>query len=158
MKEAIKRGLGFGTTSGIITTLGIIIGLDVGTGLKLAVIGGIITVAVADAFSDALGMHISEETSKRNTKKAVLQASITTFFAKLIIASTFIIPVLLFNLNTAVIVAIIWGIFLLIVLNIILSRIKEENPIRTISYHLAIATIVIISTFYVGKMIKTLFG
>ena len=65
IKDSIKKGLGFGLTSGIITTLGLIIGLSAGTHSKIAVIGGILTIAFADALSDSLGIHISEESTKK---------------------------------------------------------------------------------------------
>ncbi len=56
MKESLNTGISFGLTSGVITTLGLIVGLHSGTHSKLAIIGGIITIAIADAFSDALGI------------------------------------------------------------------------------------------------------
>ena len=59
MKESVKKGFGFGLTSGVITTLGMMVGLNASTGSRTAVIGGIIAIAIADAFSDAVGMHIS---------------------------------------------------------------------------------------------------
>jgi len=79
MRESIKTGVSFGLTSGIITTLGLMVGLNVGTGIRLLVIGGILTIAIADAFSDSLGIHISEESSHRNGHKAVWEATIATF-------------------------------------------------------------------------------
>ena len=79
MKNSIKKGLGFGLTSGIITTLGLIVGLNSGTGLKSVVIGGILIIAIADALSDSLGIHISEETNKSNKSKKVWESTISTF-------------------------------------------------------------------------------
>jgi len=61
MKSSLKTGLSFGLTSAIITTLGLMVGLHSGTHSRLAVIGGVLTIAIADAFSDAMGIHISEE-------------------------------------------------------------------------------------------------
>ena len=66
MNHSIKTGFSFGLTSGIITTLGLIVGLNSGTGSKLVVLGGILTIAIADAFSDALGIHISEESENKH--------------------------------------------------------------------------------------------
>ena len=54
MKHSLKVGFSFGLTSGIITTLGLMVGLHSGTNSKIAVIGGVLTIAIADAFSDAL--------------------------------------------------------------------------------------------------------
>lgn len=64
MKNSLKIGICFGITSGIITTLGLMMGLESGTNSRLVVLGGIFTIAIADAFSDALGIHISEESQK----------------------------------------------------------------------------------------------
>ena len=50
LKSSFKVGVGFGLTSGVITTLGLMVGLYSGTASRIAVIGGIITIAVADAF------------------------------------------------------------------------------------------------------------
>jgi vacuolar iron transporter family protein len=60
MNGSIRTGLHFGLTSWVITTLGMMVGLHSGTHSPRAVVGGILTIAVADAFSDAVGIHISE--------------------------------------------------------------------------------------------------
>ena len=58
MREAFRTGASFGLTSGVLTTLGLIVGLYAGTHSKLAVMGGIFTIAIADALSDALGRRL----------------------------------------------------------------------------------------------------
>jgi len=131
MRESIKIGVSFGLTSGIITTLGIMVGLSAGTGLKLAVIGGILTIAIADAFSDALGIHVSEESSSRNKNKAIWEATIATFFTKLIVALSFLAPVLLFDLTIAIRINIIWGFLLITIFNYYLAKSKKENPLKS---------------------------
>ena len=67
MKLSIRKGFSFGLTSGIITTLGLIVGLYSGTGSKTIVLAGIIVIAVADALSDSVGIHISEEAENKHT-------------------------------------------------------------------------------------------
>jgi len=49
MKHQLKTGVSFGLTSGIITTLGLMVGLHSGTQSRIAVVGGILTIAIADA-------------------------------------------------------------------------------------------------------------
>ncbi len=71
MKEQWKAGVSFGLTSGAITTMGLMVGLHSGTHAKLAVMGGVVTIAVADAFSDALGVHIHEEAENTHTHKEI---------------------------------------------------------------------------------------
>ena len=59
--DGARTGLFFGATSGVITTIGLITGLNAGTHSMAAVLGGIFVIAVADAMSDALGIHLAEE-------------------------------------------------------------------------------------------------
>ena len=158
MNNAIKKGISFGLTSGIITTLGVMIGLNTGTGLRLAVIGGILTVAIADAFSDALGMHNSEESQKKTKRKEILQATVATFFTKLIIASSFLIPVIYLPLQIAIKVNLAWGLILLTVFSYIVAKMRKENPARLIIGHVTTAILVIIITYYLGILIKIFFS
>ncbi len=52
--KGARTGVFFGATSGVITTVGLIAGLYAGTESVVAVLGGILVIAVAHAMSDAL--------------------------------------------------------------------------------------------------------
>ncbi len=158
MKLSIKKGVSFGLTSGVITTLGLIVGLESGTGSKLVVLGGIITIAIADAFSDALGMHISEESENKHTTREIWESTISTFLAKFVFALTFIIPILLFNLSLAVIVSIIYGLLVLSIISYNMAIEQKAKPLSIIGEHLFIAIVVIFITHYVGNYISIIFG
>lgn len=155
-RHSIKTGLSFGLTSAIITTLGLMVGLHSGTHSKLVVIGGILIIAIADAFSDALGIHMSEESENRHTTGEIWEATIATFFAKSIFASTFIIPLLLFSLNTALIVSVLYGLALLSLFSFYMAKGQGEKPWKVIAEHLLIAVVVIILTHYIGEWIGKL--
>jgi VIT1/CCC1 family predicted Fe2+/Mn2+ transporter len=156
IRHSIKTGLSFGLTSAIITTLGLMVGLHSGTRSKLVVIGGILIIAIADAFSDALGIHMSEESENTHSTKEIWESTIATFFAKFIFASTFIIPLLLFPLNTAIVVSIFYGLILLSLFSFYMAREQGEKSWKVIGEHLVIAVIVIILTHYVGEWIGAL--
>jgi VIT1/CCC1 family predicted Fe2+/Mn2+ transporter len=158
MKHSLRTGFSFGITSGIITTLGLMVGLHSGTHSKLAVFGGILTIAIADAFSDALGIHISEESENRHTEKEIWISTISTFFSKFVFALTFIVPVLLFELSTAIVIGIIWGLSILGILSFHIAKEQESNPWKVVAEHLIIALVVIVVTHYVGDWISSTFG
>ena len=158
MKNSIKKGFGFGLTSGVITTLGLIVGLNSSTHSGLVVIGGIIIIAVADALSDALGMHISEESNKKNSKKQIWEATFSTFFFKFIFALTFIIPILLVKLSTAIIISIVWGLFLVSIFSYFISKQNKQSPVKVVGGHLIIAILVIFITHYLGLIVGNAFG
>jgi len=158
MKQSLKVGICFGITSGIITTLGLMVGLNSGTKSKLAVIGGILTIAIADSFSDALGIHISEESDKKKNKKQIWESTVSTFAAKFLFALTFMVPILLFTLKNAIYINIAWGAIVLSLLSYMIAQEQNENRLKAIFEHLFIAGIVIISSHYLGKWISVTFG
>lgn len=158
MKLSIRKGFYFGLTSGIITTLGLIVGLHSGTHSKFVILGGILAIAIADAFSDALGIHISEESENKHTGKEIWESTISTFFSKFVFALTFIIPILLFELSTAILISIIWGLSLVSILSFRVAKDQKSKPWKVITEHLIIAVVVIIITHYVGDWIASAFG
>ncbi len=153
MKDSLKTGITFGLASGVITTLGLMVGLDSGTHSRTVVIGGILTIAIADAFSDALGIHISEESENVHTQTQIWVSTAATFIAKFCFALTFVVPVLLFPLATAILVSIVWGLSVLTLLSYYLAREQKTSPWLVIGEHLAIAAIVIAATRFSGRWI-----
>lgn len=158
MRHSLKIGFSFGLTSGIITTLGLIVGLRSGTHSMMVIIGGILKIAIADAFSDALGIHISEESENKHSTKEIWQSTISTFLFKFIFALTFIIPLLLFQLSAAIIVSVIWGLSLLSFFSFCIAKEQKTKPWKVVMEHLIIGLIVITLIHYVGDWIYLTFG
>lgn len=158
MEHSLKTGLSFGLTSGIITTLGLMVGLNAGTHSRLVVMGGVLTIAIADSFSDALGIHMSEESENKHSTKQIWKSTGATFFAKFFFALSFLVPLLLFELSTAIIVSLGWGFFLLAAFSYYIAREQKKKVWKVITEHLFIAFIVIIAANYAGEWISGTFG
>jgi len=156
MDNSIKAGLSFGLTSAIITTLGLMIGLNSATNSIMVVIGGIITIAFADGLSDALGMHIATESNKKEHDN-LLKITIVTFLTKLIFGLSFIIPILIFELQTAIWINIFYGLILLSILSYKIAKSNNENPLYTILEHLFIAIIVLVVANQIGLIVSNIF-
>ncbi len=144
-------------TSGTITTLGLIVGLHSSTHSKSAVIGGILTIAVADAFSDALGIHISEESENKHTVKQIWAATISTFLSKFVFALTFTIPLLLFQLSTAIIASVIWGLSVLGIFSFYIAKGQKTKPYKAVMEHLVIMLAVVFIAHYIGDLVGATF-
>ncbi len=157
LKASVKKGLGFGLSSGVITTLGMMVGLNASTRSPIAVIGGIIAIAIADAFSDAVGMHISEESENEHSTRDIWEATVSTLFSKFIFALSFVVPVLVFELSTAIWVSIFWGVSLVIIFSWYLATQQGAKVYRVVLEHVAIVILVIIITHYVGRWIRTFY-
>jgi len=156
MKDSIRTGITFGLTSAVITTLGLMIGLHAGTHSKVIVFGGILTIAIADAFSDALGIHVSEEAENVHTPKEIWASTFATFLSKFLFALTFAVPVMLLPLGSAIIVSLIWGMSILAILSYAMAKAQGETPWKVVMEHLVIAIVVIGITHVTGNFIATL--
>ena len=155
--DGIRVGLFFGTTSGVITTCGLLVGLAAGTGSLEAVLGGILVIAVADSMSDALGIHISEESAPDTDARHVWTATIATFLAKLTVAVSFSLPFFFAPLQTATLLALAWGAFLLVALSWQLAQLQSEPPLPIIAEHLLVGTLVVALSHGVGLWVANAF-
>jgi VIT1/CCC1 family predicted Fe2+/Mn2+ transporter len=158
MKSSFKTGLSFGLTSGVITTLGLMVGLHSGTHSRTVVIGGIVTIAIADAMSDALGIHIAEESKNNGVVSEIWESTIATFVAKFLVAMTFVAPVLLLPLEEAMLVSVVWGITLLAALSYFLAQAQQIPAWKVITEHVVIGVSVIAVTHYVGDWVHSTLG
>ncbi|MGI9249487.1 MAG: hypothetical protein ACR2QI_10750 [Woeseiaceae bacterium] len=156
--DGARTGLFFGATSGVITTLGLIVGLNSGTRSVTAVLGGILVIAVADAMSDALGIHLAEEADPNTSHNHVWAATIMTFITKFVFSISFAIPLLLLPLATAVIASVAWGMFVIVVLSYFLARSQGESPVAIIAEHVGIAILVVIFSHFIGVWVGATFG
>ena len=153
MSENLKgliSGVFFGTGSGVITTLGLIVGLFAGTESLAAVMGGILVIAISDSMSDAFGMHLAEEARPDSTARSVWLATLATFITKFVMASTFILPLLILPLEHAVIACLVWGTIVLTAISIFIARQQGESVLPVVAEHLGIATLVMVLSWLAG--------
>src|SRR3972149_3622697 len=154
----IISSVSFGMTSGVITALGMIVGLNEATSSRLAVFAGIVVMAIADGLADAAGFHIVEESEVENgrtkhTQKEVWMTTFYTFLAVFGFIMTFAIPILIFDLRFAILIDIAWGMLLLVLLNIFIARVKNEDATGLVLSHVLLASFVIIISYFAGKLI-----
>ncbi len=156
--DGARTGLYFGATSGVITTIGLIAGLNAGTNSVAAVLGGILVIAVADSLSDALGIHLAEEADPDTSHGHVWSATVSTFLTKFVFAITFAVPVLLLPLWPAVLASVAWGLLVIAVLSYFIARSQGSSPLAIIGEHVLIAVIVVVASHYIGAWVNAAFA
>jgi len=155
MNHSRKTGFHFGLTSGVITTMGLMVGLDSSTHSSAVVISGILIIAITDALSDAMGIHMSEESEGKHSEKEIWEATVTTFFSKFVFALTFLVPILLFQLSAAVIIGVVWGLLVITVSSLrMVSHKGQKTNYRPVFEHLLIAIVVVVLTYFIGSWIR----
>lgn len=156
--KSVMSGVFFGTGSGVITTLGLIVGLFAGTESLVAVMGGILVIAVSDSMSDAFGIHLSEESRPGSTSRGVWLATLATFVTKFVMASTFILPLLILPLQQAVIACVVWGIVVLSLISLFIARKQRQKAAPVILEHIVIALVVVFLSWLTGLGVNWLFS
>ena len=137
----------FGSISGVITSLGVILGMY-GANLQThPIIISLISIGLSDSVSDALGIYYGMNVkSETNIAK---QQAFFVFVSKLILPLIMIIPFIIVNRDLAVVINILFGSLVIL----LISRKIFDNRNEIIS-NLLICWAAIIVTFCVGKMVK----
>jgi VIT1/CCC1 family predicted Fe2+/Mn2+ transporter len=162
MKQILKNkgartGVFFGATSGVITTIGLIAGLYAGTNSVVAVLGGILVIAVADAMSDAMGIHLAQEADPESSDQHIWAATFWTFITKLVVALTFALPLIWLPLQAAVALAVGWGFLVITGLSTYLARVQQAPVLHVVTEHLAIAILVVAVSHFIGVWVGRAF-
>ena len=152
-KGSLFAGASFGLTSGVITTLGILIGIGTITNSREAVLAGIISVAIADSLSDATGMHLAKEAEGNSRPREIWMVTFTTLFTKFFFTIIFLLPILLFDLVGAMIIGIGLGFILLSLLSLMIAKIQKQKPLKPVLEHNLTALLVVILTYLVGYLV-----
>lgn len=157
--HSLQVGLSFGLVSGVITCLGLVVGLAFGTHSQVAVIGGIVTIAAADSCSDALGIHISEEAENVHTTAEVWISTLSTLVSKLVMSLSFLVPVLLLELGTAVWASLAWGLAAVAGLTLYIARSQPRRErLLAVAEHVGVTLIVVVASAGLGLWVSTTFG
>lgn len=153
MNLNLKTGVNFGLISGILVTIGIVVGLVSAGSSKEIIMSAVLVVAFADAFSDSLGIYLSN--NNPGEKAGVWQSLSIAFFAKLIVASTFLIPLFLAANKVAMVICVAWSALLLIFVGYYLNLGDEKkNFVATIVKYLIILVLVSLISYYIGNLFK----
>jgi vacuolar iron transporter family protein len=146
------RTFSFGSTSAIVTSMGVIIGLGAATARTATIVSSLLIFAVADNISDSLSIHMYQE-AERLDERSAFRATLTNFVARLLIAVSFVMIVMLLAYPYAGIVALVWGFLLLTGLSYALALERGVSPIPEIGKHLGVAVLVIAASRAIGSWI-----
>jgi VIT1/CCC1 family predicted Fe2+/Mn2+ transporter len=132
--------------------MALISGLSAADTTKPIVVTALLIAALADNLTDALSVHIFQESEQLDQKDAVT-GTITNFVTRLLLGVSFVPLVVLFPLAHAAKAAIVWGALLLAILTYLVARQRKVNPALEVVKHLFVASGVIIASTLIGHWI-----
>ena len=147
----------FGSSAAIITDVSLIVGLGSARASKGAILGGLLTIALADNISDSLGIHMYKE-SEGCEERLSLFATILNFLSRLLISLSFVAIVIALPISQSILIGIIWGLLLLTIISYLITRSNHDNTVSEIAKHVLVAIIVILLSRYVGNFIARYFS
>jgi vacuolar iron transporter family protein len=147
------RNVSFGGTAAIVTSVALIFGLDAATATKSTIVSGLLIVALADNLTDALSLHIYQESERRLEPREAFVATWSNFAARLVLALTFVLLVVLLPIASAVVASAAWGLALLTALTWALARERKASFAIELGKHVAAALAVILASRGIGVVI-----
>jgi uncharacterized membrane protein YbjE (DUF340 family) len=103
-----------------------------------------------------VGIHLYKETEGLGQRLSFLSTALN-FISRLMVSLSFIGIVVGFSMSQAIVVAIFWGLLLLILLSFLITRSNKENSILEIVKHVLVAIVVIILSRIIGGLITANF-
>jgi hypothetical protein len=147
----------FGGTAAIVTSVALIFGLDAATATKSTIVSGLLIVALADNLTDALSMHVYQESERRLEPREAFIATWSNFVTRLLLALTFVLLVVLFPIASAVVASAVWGLALLVALTWAIARERKVGFAAELGKHCAAALAVVLASRGIGAFITARF-
>lgn len=149
MNKIGYQGVAFGIMDGIITILGVLVGIGI-TGNRPFTIIGILAVGLADSFANSMGIHVSEETENIHSRKEIWQITGLCFLATFFTMIFLILPLLIFDFSIAFHMSYILGFILLIALGMFVSKQRGTKSGKLILEYLSVGIAVVIISYFIG--------
>ncbi len=158
--EIYIRNIIFGITDSLVSTVGLLAGIDIGGTTRHAIIMTGIVYAFVEAFSMAIGSFLSEESTEEyevkgevSGMKAVLSGII--MFISFIVASFIpILPYIFFSFTVALLFSILFSIIALFIVGIINAKLSKVNVMKHSLKMVILGGSAIVIGVIVGKFIK----
>lgn len=150
------EGAAFGVTSGVITTLAVLIGVNLATASKFATIAAILTVAVADALSDAAGIYAAKEAERDVSVKQIWLATLTSFLGKFIFSLIFVIPFIIFAAVTAILVSVLFAAIVLFTMGAFVAARRGKRRLQSAVEHSLVGLGVAFLSYMLGILLSNL--
>ncbi|MGE5090184.1 MAG: hypothetical protein ACM3QY_13735 [Candidatus Levyibacteriota bacterium] len=157
MAKVRPTWISFGGTAAIVTSMGLILGLDAANTSRQTIVGALLIVALADNLSDSLSVHAYQEAEGLERREAFLSTA-ANFVTRLLVASTFVAMVVALPHEWLPVAACAWGFALLALLTHRLARARDAPVAKEVAKHVVVAALVLAVSRWVGTWISGSFA
>jgi hypothetical protein len=148
--------ISFGGTAAIVTSMGLILGLDAASTSRETVVSALLIFALADNLTDSLSVHAYQEAEHLEASEA-FSSTVANFVVRLLVALSFVAIVAFSARLWLSAIAGAWGFSLLALLTYQLAKARNVNAGKEILKHVVVAACVIVVSRWVGAWIASSF-
>jgi len=149
--SALRR-VSFGGPAAIVTSIGLIVGLNAATTSRVAIASSLLVLALGDNLTDALSVHIYQE-AERLPQRDAFQTTVSNFLARLLVSLSFVALVVTTRPPWTDWLSILWGFSLLSALTHRLAKVRGARPAAEVGKHCVVAIIVVLLSVAVGTWV-----
>jgi VIT1/CCC1 family predicted Fe2+/Mn2+ transporter len=149
--------ISFGGTAAIVTSMGLILGLDAAASSQRAIVSSLLIVGLADNLTDSLSVHAYQEAERLDSRKALI-ATAANFVTRVLASLSFVLLAVLVPRPALPIAAVAWGFLLLGLLTYRLARARRAPVGTEVAKHLAVAAAILLFSRLLGTWIANLLG
>jgi Na+-translocating ferredoxin:NAD+ oxidoreductase RnfD subunit len=144
--------ISYGATAAVVTSTALISGLSAADATKSVIVSALLIAALADNLTDALSIHIFQE-SEHLDEKGAFSGTITNFLTRLLLCISFVFLVALFPFEHIAKVGMVWGTLLLATLTYMVARERNVKPLPEVLKHTLVAAMIIAVSIMIGHWI-----
>lgn len=158
--ELYLRNIIFGISDSLVSTVGLLAGIDVGGTAKQVIVLTGIVYAFVEAFSMAIGSFLSEQSAEEYEARGEaagtgpFTAAIVMFAAFILASFIPIVPYLIFGLTAALFCSIVFSLAALLIVGMISARIVRVNMWSHALKMMLLGGAAIVIGVIVGKFVK----
>jgi len=145
------HGAMFGLMDGIITTIGVVLGMSA-FGNQPTLIIAAMAAALANSIANAAGVHVGTESSRMFSQDHVMLSTAYAFLSTLVVSITVIIPHFFLPLIQATWLSVAVGAVILGAMGFFVARYRNRTPWKIILEYVAIGLIVSLVTYLGGQV------
>jgi vacuolar iron transporter family protein len=149
-----RAGIGFGLISGVGTALGLVVGLHSSTEDRRSIIGALLILSMTNSVHDAHGVEISRYFENQMDIAESRRLAWLTFVSEFLITLSFILPLIVFELHTAVMINVLWGLSVIAILGYLIAAERKQNPIHVMMSQTGELILMLLFSHYIGVIVN----
>ena len=151
-----KKGIYFGSITGMVTTLSVIIGLSLQNATTNIIIASVLLFSISDGLAESFGMFLSGHSSNKKDKTMSnrITNAVTLFFSKLFMGLVIILPFFILNSDNKLplLLSNVIGFILLSIISITQSYSVQDFMVKFFIY-IFITILIVIISIWIGFIV-----